>query len=77
MAKLADPILDISIMLKDRLIGVILVAVASVCFMCYSEAINVSQMDALKNQFLPAEYRNTNFSLGKLRSFEIHLVRIS
>lgn len=51
-------------MLKLRLFGVAIVAIISVFLMTQSEAVNVSQIETLKNQFLPAEYRNTNFTLG-------------
>lgn len=54
-------------MLKYRLLVAALVATICVLLMAHSEAINVSQIDSLKNQFLPAEYRNTNFTLGKLK----------
>lgn len=53
-------------MQKLRLIVLVIAAICGVFLMTQSEAINVSQLDALKNQFLPAEYRNTNFTLGKL-----------
>ncbi|XP_065363897.1 27 kDa hemolymph protein-like [Calliphora vicina] len=54
-------------MLKLRLFVIVIVATISVLLMTQSEAVNVSQMETLKNQFLPAEYRNTNFTFDDLK----------
>ncbi|XP_023301683.2 27 kDa hemolymph protein-like [Lucilia cuprina] len=54
-------------MLKLRLVLIVIVATISVVLMSQSEAINVSQIDSLKKQFLPAEYRNTNFTFEDLK----------
>lgn len=52
-------------MQKSRLIATVIAAIIGVILMTQSEAININQIETLKKQFLPAEYRNTNFTLGK------------
>lgn len=53
---------------KVQLLCVITVALIAILLQCKCQAAlprgsNV-QLDALKNQFLPAEYKNRNFTVG-------------
>lgn len=55
-------------MQKLQLLCVITVAILAIFLQCQCQAAATnSQLDALKNQFLPAEYNNRNFTVDELK----------